>query len=238
MGVDYWQCGLCGVQLMFSDQLNADRFPGIRRFRDEWTETDLIAVRCTPCANMPYQLEEGHPHRIDLIGGDDVIIMTNLGYNYYPMGIGHVLEVFVSSPSEDELAGLRNDPIEIGLLVEEEVNLIVLFCGHGDRWTNVFSYCWHERSPLTRGNPPIGPISDEDRRFTVAYVDTRGGKFRVIRKLKMPSEFTIHLNKAIHNQMDLGEPNWEQYDLRIQNMADLFSDTTLESRLIARAFFE
>jgi hypothetical protein len=35
MTVGYWRCGMCGVQLMTSDQTNVGRFPATRRFEDE-----------------------------------------------------------------------------------------------------------------------------------------------------------------------------------------------------------
>ena len=45
MSIDYGHCGMCGVQLMTSDQTNVGRFPVTRRFEDERAHKGLIAVQ-------------------------------------------------------------------------------------------------------------------------------------------------------------------------------------------------
>ena len=156
MTVDYWGCGMCGIQLMTPDRLNAGKLPGIRRFEDERNHKGLIAVRCVMCANMPYLLEEGQPYRVDLIGNDDIPLLTscNSEYNYYPLGFGHVLEVYVSDPSEKLIEQLRNEVIEIGFFVEENVNLVVVAYRVGEWKFNITPYSWLIQSEGFRAVSP------------------------------------------------------------------------------------
>jgi hypothetical protein len=238
MSVDYWFCGMCGVYLMHSNQMNAGRLPPTRIYENQAQETGLIAVRCAACTEMPYLLEEGQPYRVDLIGGDHVMIMVDLGYNYYPLGMGHVFETFTSNPDKDKLTALQEAPIEIGFIVEEDVNLIALVLRRGGKHETIFPYCWHFQNELIRAIPPLVPSKDEDRSFTVAYVNDKGGKYKAIRKQKMTAEFAAKLNKAIHNQIALGQPEWEKYKHRAENVADYMVKNKLESSLVARCVLE
>jgi hypothetical protein len=240
MNVDYWRCGMCGVQLMTPDQNNAGKFPATRRFRES-NETGLIAVRCAQCARLPYLLEEGQPHRIDLIGHDDINVIPscNSEYNYYPLGIGHILEIFASDPNEQWMTDVRNDSIEIGFLVEENVNLIVLAYRRGEHRLNVTPYSWHAQIESIRAaTPPLHPSSESDRRFTVAYVNTRGGKYIAIREGTLTEEFASQFHSTIHEHIARGAPDWERYRWRVEGLHNLLYQDKVNSLLIARCFLQ
>ncbi len=209
---------------------------GVLRTR---TKRDLIAVRCSQCASFPYLLEEGQPSRIDLIGHDDVTVLTdcNSEYNYYPLGIGHILEAFISDPSDERLEQMKNDPIEIGFLVKESVNLIVVAYRRGDKLFNVTPYSWLAQREWFRAvKPPLELTSETDRSFTVAYTDIKGGKYRVIRGGKMSPEFAVQFHSAIHEHIERGAPDWDTYRLYVQNLGDLLYENKVESLLVARCW--
>lgn len=189
---------------------------------------------------MPYVLEEGQPHRVDLVGNDNVplLIDCNSEYNYYPLGFGHLLEAFVSRPSDERIVQLRNEPIEIGFFVEEKFNLIVVAYRLGESLFNTTPYCWHAWREWLRATPPTALTSDADRNFSVAYVDTTGGKYGVIRPLKMSPEFRAEFDSAIHQQIERGAPDWEPYRSRAQNLGDLLYQNKVEALLTARCVLE
>jgi len=237
MTVDYWYCGMCGVQLMTSDQTNDGRFPAVRRFEDERNQRGLIAVRCAMCANIPYLLEEGQPSRVDLIGETDIPILTscNSEYNYYPLGLGHVLEVYMPRPSDELIEQLRSEEIEIGLFVEENVNLIVVAYRHGEWKFNITPYSWHAQNEWFRAvSPPLELRSEDERNFTVAFVDTKGGKYRAVRRMRMTPEFAQEFHRAIQEHIERGAPDWEKYRWRVEALGSLLYENKAESLLVAR----
>jgi hypothetical protein len=241
MTVDYWLCGMCGVQLMTPDQFNAGKLPGIRRWEDPRNHKGLIAVRCAQCAHLPYLLEEGQPYRVDLIGEDDIPILTscNSEYNYYPLGIGHLLEAYVTNPSEQWIEQLRSEPIEIGFLVEENVNLIVVAYRHGEKKFNLTPYSWPAQREWFRAvSPPAEITSDADRKFAVAFVDTKGGKYRVVRQMKMSQEFAQQFHEAIHAHIERGAPDWGKYRRRVEGLGSLLFENKVEGLLTARSILE
>lgn len=240
MSIDYFRCELCGAQLMHRGRGNETKFPTVRRFTDEMAGEGLLAVRCAECAEMPFRLEEGQPFRINLIGREDTHVITgcNSTYNYWPRGIGHLLEVYSSDPSEDYTSALRGGSVEIGFLVEEEVNLIVMaYRVESPDW-NVTPYLWHAYKEHERALPPPAPTLEEDRQFTVALVDTEGGKYRAIRNGTMPREFASSLHSAIHEQIGRGLPDRQHYGSAVNGLYNLLIDNKLDSLLTARAYID
>ena len=234
MSVDYFRCEFCGVQLMHPDP-NRSQFPVTRMYKNQSREEGLLAVRCAECSDFPYQLEEGKPYRIDLIGRDDVIInnQINSNYTYFPHGLGHILEVYIGRPSEQFLSILRNDPIEMGFLVYEDANLIVIAyrLSDSDGW-NITPYCWYAYKEWLRRNPPESPASVDDRKFTVAFVDVHGGKYRAIRQGIMTPEFAADFHKAIREQIDRGIPDGEIYRQCLADIPSLLMEDDLRSKLV------
>lgn len=226
---------------MTPDRFNAGKLPGIRRFEDERNHKGLIAVRCSQCARLPYLLQEGQPYRVDLIGDDDVTIISdcNSEYNYYPLGFGHMLEVFVSHPSDKWIEQLKTEQVEVGFLVEENVNLIVVAYRYGEGKFNVTPYSWHPQSEWFRTvSPPVELASDDDRNFAIAFVDTTGGKYRVVRQMKMSPEFAQQFHRAVQEHIACGEPDWERYRRRTENLGELLYQNKVESVLTARCVLE
>ena len=237
MTIDYWICGMCVVQLMTPDKYNQGKLPGIRKFQDRREKTGLIAVRCAHCAEIPYLLEEGEVSRIHFMGDDDVSILfeCNSEFNHYPLGIGHVLEPYIGEVDKARMEQLRTDPIEIGFLVDKEVNLVIVAYRHGDRRFNVTPYSWHANQEWFRAATPALEVdSDESRTFTVAYVNTTGGKYEVIRVGTISPEFALEFHTAIHEHIERGAPNWERYRSRVENLGGLLYENRIESMLSAR----
>jgi hypothetical protein len=183
---------------------------------------------------LPYKLEEGQPFRSDLIGKDDVTVVSgcNSVYNYWPNS-GHLLEVYISSPSEETLEFLRTAPIEVGFLVDGEVNLIVIAYRFADNNWNVTPYQWHCYSEAARAVPPKDCSLESDKQFTVATVDTEGGKYRSIR-VGLAPDFVAGLNSEIHIQISRGVPTSE-YNYRVSELWQLLLDNKVGSMLKMKA---
>src|SRR5262245_14227806 len=139
MSTRFSHCDLCGTQVMFADATNAGRVPPVRRYRDQAREEGLLAVRCAVCARLPSRIAPGSAFRIDLVGRDRTNILTdcNSQYNYWPARIGHLLEVYTDDVPDDLIAAMNEEPIEVGFLVEEDINLIVIAYRRGNRTFNV-----------------------------------------------------------------------------------------------------
>ncbi len=240
MSLDFFRCEVCGASLMFSEPGNEGKFPVTRRFHDQLHKKGLISVRCAHCAELPYRIEEGQPYRSDLIARDDVTLVTgcNSVYNYWPTGIGHLLEVFVSSPSDESLSSLKTSQIEIGFLTEDDVNLIVVaYRVLPHRW-NVTPYLWHAYRETARGVPSPNPISDDERVFTIAFVDDKGGKYRAIRRTVLPKEFASDFHSAIHKQINRDVPEPKEYGSRVDSLYELLMDDRVDSLLTAKAIIK
>src|SRR5215831_9073424 len=191
MSVRFSHCDLCGSQVMVADETNSGRFPVTRRYRDNDREKGLLAVRCAVCSQLPYRIEVGSAFRVRFVGIERTNILPdcNSEYNYWPADIGHLLEVYTRDAPDEAIRAMNTEPIEIGLLVEEEVNLIVVAYRLGNRTFNVTPYSWHCHGEFTRAVPPLSPVSREDHRFLVGYVDTATGKYVAIREGRMSTEF-------------------------------------------------
>lgn len=238
MGVDFFLCELCGTQLMQRVSTNGTKFPAVRRFENELTRERLLAVRCAECANFPYRLEEGQPYRIHLIGREETYVLPggNSTYNYWTLGLGHVLEVYRSSPSDNMVSAVRSGPIEVGFLVEEDVNLIVVAYRIGSSGWNVTPYLWHAYKEYERGTPTPDPSAEEERKFTIALVDTESGKYRAIRGGLMSPELASSFHSSIHEQIRRGIPERQAYHSRVNGLYKLLIDDKVDSMLTARGF--
>jgi hypothetical protein len=235
MQIDYFRCEVCGVQVMHSDSTNEDKFPVTRRFRDQLYKKGLISVRCARCVALPYKLEVGQPYRSNLLGREDTQVVTgcNSVYNYWPYGVGHLLEVFPSSCDPESLSFYDREPIEIGFLVEGDVNLIVVAYRFGESDWNVTPYLWHAYHESARAIPSE-ESSETEQEFTLAVVDTEGGKYRVIRQGKLPQEFATMFHRAIHQQISQGLPDKKEYGVRIDRLYELLIENRVDSMLEAR----
>jgi hypothetical protein len=90
MSIDYFQCELCGEQVMHGNQSNENKFPVTRRYKDNDREEGLLSVRCQECVTQPYKLEAGQPYRSHMIGDEHVNVLTDMNgrYNCWPYGTG------------------------------------------------------------------------------------------------------------------------------------------------------
>jgi hypothetical protein len=237
MGLDYYQCEVCGAGLMFRNETNANKFPAARRFRDDSSEKDLLSVRCSECANLPYRLEEGQPFRADLlVKSEDVNILHNFNsdYNYWPHGFGHLLEVYGISPLDEVVNIVRSAPISIGFLVEEAADLIVVAYRLENIGWNVTPYQWHACKKWECAIPSDSPVSESEREFTVALVDSRGGKYGAIRKGVMPIDFATAFHRAINEQIAKGAPDWQRTQARVEHLYEWLDEKKLLPALRAQ----
>ena len=221
---------------MSADATNAGRFPVTRKYKDPAAERDLLAVRCAICAQLPYKIEVGSAFRVHFVNIERTNILTdcNSEYNYWPAGIGHLLEVYTDDPPPEVVAAMNTEPIKVGFLVEEDVNLIVVAYRRGEQTFNVTPYSWHAHSPATRATPPLPAESKEDRRFRVAYVNVSTGKYVAVREGAMSTEFANAFHQAIHDHIQRGAPDWEQYRWRVPNLYDLLFDDKVSRLLKAK----
>ncbi len=239
MNIDYFFCELCGVQLLHADDGNKNKFPVTRRFETNGEIEKLLTVRCAECVQIPYRLKEGNPSRSYRFNADGVSILMELSreYNYWSHRIGHLLELYVSDPYEKDLDYFRNSPLEIGFLVEEDVNLIVL--AHRflpDDWM-VTPYQWHFYRDSARAIPPINPLGEKDRKFTLAVINDKGGKYLIIRQGVLPLEFATVFHSAIHQQIERGIPaDIEKYRYKVNNLFELLINNKVDSMLTAKGF--
>lgn len=235
--LDYFRCEVCGAQLMSCDAGSETKFPAVRRFADPDERKGLLSVRCAECVRLPYKIEEGQPFRSDLIGNENVTIASgcNSVYNYWP-NVGHLLEVYISSPTSTDLEFLRTAPIEIGFLVQEEVNLIVIAYRFATQDWNVTPFLWHAYPKSQRAVPPEN-VKDSEK-FTVATVDTDGGVYRTVRVRQLPQEFAAELNGEIKAQILRGEPDGQAYHASVAGLWRLLVDKKVASMLRNTALFE
>lgn len=237
---DFSQCGLCGRQVMFADGTNSDAFPVTRKYRDNDREQGLLAVRCAVCSELPYQIEAGSPFRIAVVGRErmNIIPDCNSEYNYWPAGIGHLLEVYTDEPPPEVIAAMNLEPIEVGFLVEEDVNLIVVAYRRGDRTFNVTPYSWHAHRQATRATPALPVVSKADHKFRLAYVNTSTGKYVAVRDEAMPTQFASTFHRAIHDHIQRGAPDWERYRQRVPNLYELLYNDKVNGLLEARCMLK
>ncbi|MGZ5481141.1 MAG: hypothetical protein ACXWID_04095 [Pyrinomonadaceae bacterium] len=219
---------------------NEGKFPPTRRFDDEIAQTNILSVRCAECAELPYRIAEGQPFRSSLIGRDDTTVVTgcNSIYNYWPAGIGHLLEVFPPSLSDETLSFARSSQIEIGFLVYDEENLIVVAYRFGSNAWNVTPYLWHAYKESTRDTPPETINSADQRKFTIALVDDVGGKYRFVKEAIISQEFAMALNTAIRKQIAQGIPEPAAYSARVDRLWELLHDDKVNSMLQATAVLQ
>lgn len=234
MNISYFNCELCGVQLMHADNSNKTKFPVTRRFQDNNETKKLLTVRCAECDGIPYWLQEGNPSRAHLFNADGVTILRDLNreYNFWSYGIGHLLELYTSERDKDSLLYFRNTPFEIGFLVDEEVNLIILTHRFTDDDWMVTPYIWHAYKAFAHDIPVTNPVEENHRKFTLAIIDDKGGKYLVIRKGLMSLEFANALHATINKQIERGLPtSIDDYRSRVKNLYELLMDDNLDSKI-------
>lgn len=218
-----------------------NKFPITRRFQSNNEEKELLTVRCVECTEVPYFLEEGNPSRADLFNADIVTILRDLNreYNYWSFGIGHLFELYISTPDTDDLSFFRDSPIEIGFFVDEEVNLIVF--AHRflpDEWL-ITPFQWYAYGDFARAVPPAAPIEVNDRKFTVAIINQTGGKYLIVRRFILSLEFADKFHQAIQQQIGRGKPaNLEEYRNKIETLYEYLFDNKVDSLLVARTLLE
>ncbi len=230
------QCEVCGADVMFRNEKNTNKFPASRRYLNEERSEGLLSVRCAECSDLPYKLEAGQPYRATLLGRENVNVIGgfNSQYSFYPFGLGHFLEIYSSSPSEETIASVLSAPISIGFLTEESVKLIVLaYRLEGQGW-NVTPYQWHAPSRWPKTLPSLDQNPGSGQSITVALVNTKGGCFSAIRKDVMPTEFTNAFHKAINQQAAEATPDWRQVQARIENLWELLDEKKLLPLLSAQ----
>lgn len=122
----------------------------------------------------------------------------------------------------------------IGFLVEVGVNLIILAYKFADHNWNVTPYLWHAYHESARAIPEVNASSESDMRFTLAVVDTDGGKYCVVRTGPLPREFATKFHGAIHEQISRGLPDKKEYGARIDGLYELLIENRVDSMLQAR----
>lgn len=241
MNLHYFICELCGEQLLHATAANGNKFPIVRRFKDDDQTKQLIAVRCAECDQIPYFLKVGSPSRAHLYGAEGVSILTDLGstYNYWSYDVGHLLELYTSARDEDSLSYSEKQPFEIGFLVDEEVNLIILaYRFVGDDWF-LTPYLWHAYPTFAKALPQADSSEVIDRQFTLALIDDKGGKYMVIRRVLMSPDFAVAFQQAISNQIEKRVPEDPAiYRTRVRNLYELVMDDDFDSKLKARTGLE
>ena len=78
MDLSYFHCELCGSQLLQHNNFNKNKFPIVRRFKDNDETKALLTVRCAECDNIPYCLKEGNPSRSRRFNVGDISSHTKL----------------------------------------------------------------------------------------------------------------------------------------------------------------
>lgn len=241
MNLHYFYCELCGAQLLHRDDSNKSKFPVTRCFEDNDETKNLLTVRCAECVGIPYWLIDGNPSRSYRFDADGVTIIKELNreYNDWSHGIGHLLELYISEPDDEALTFIRNAAIEIGFLVEEDINLIILAHRFLPQEWMVTPYQWNFYKDFARAIPPINPFEANERKFTVAVINDKGGRYLVIREGILPFEFAKMFHAAIQKQIERGQPtNIDEYRYRVSNLYELIMDNEVDSTLKARTLIE
>jgi len=241
MNKNYFLCELCGFQLMHIDSKNQNKFPVTRRFQNNDREKELLTIRCAECARIPYFLEEGNPSRARLFNADNVTILQdfNSRYNYWSYGIGHLLELYTSVTHSENINYFRQVQIELGFFVESDVNMIIFaYRLLPDEWLiSPFQWCLYE--DFAHAVPPLNPLEENERKFSMAVINETGGKYLVIREFILPLGFARKFHSTIHQQIERGKPdNLEEYRNKIETLYEYLIDNKVDSMLFARTLLE
>ena len=133
----------------------------------------------------------------------------------------------------------RNASFEVGFLLEPEVNLLVLAHRFVPGEWVITPFQWHAYKKFARAVPPLHPSDENNREFTIALINQKGGKYFVIRKEILPLEFAEKLHQAICKQIEEGiPPDVRKYNERVENLYELLIDDRIDSMLEARALIE
>jgi hypothetical protein len=145
----------------------------------------------------------------------------------------YLIEAYRSRIDEETLLHYQEASIEIGFLINDEVNLIIIAYRFLPNDWNVIPYLWQAYPENSRIFPPEGPLSMLQRKFTVAVVETNGGIYRVIREGYMLDDFASAFNSAIHRQIANGLPDREKYKYEVEHLYELMDDK-LDSKINAK----
>lgn len=229
--LDPFICELCCTHLQNVGNPKKTIFPVKRAFENNSLEGKLLTVRCAECRLIPYWLKEGNPSRSHLFNKDNVQLLRDFSrnYHYWSYGIGHLFELYIDDTDQESLDEYRNSPIELGFIVDEEVNLIVLTHRYiSDDW-RITPYQWHYHWEFSRDVPPITPNIEHDRLFTIALINEIGGKYLVIRNEILPLDFALEFHKAIHSQIERGIPeDFKLHQKRIGKILNLSIDQKID----------
>ena len=231
---DLFECDICHfLNIREENQIDKSKLPFKYGYEDPIHKINLIAVRCSECAGLPYRLEEGQPYRIDIVAcTGPTIPSSNHKYNYWPRGIGHVLEVFLS---DLPMNFPRTEPLELGFIIVEDVNLIAV--GYklplSHNWC-VTPYSWHELKPEHRAKPPHDEETLSNTSFTLAIVDKKSFRYALIRHYSLPDDFSREFHDAIYKHINRDAPDQDIYRLRVDNLDCLLLNKCFDDANIVR----
>lgn len=139
--------------------------------------------------------------------------------NYNFRGGGHELLLIWKNPTRSEVRAVRKGPMEVALVVVEEVILLLYRIKGAAQWSDA-PYTWHRVPEDQRGELPMRPeeISDgEGAALQVILVQANGGQVKALRLVGLGTEFSRKLHQAIRDQ---ARREWDprQYDERLASV--------------------
>lgn len=149
---------------------------------------------------------------------------------------GHELLLIWTNPSPAEVGGVRKGPMELALVVVEEVILLLYRIKGAAKWSDA-PYSWHRVPEDQQGELPVRPeeISEgQGAALQVILVQANGGQVRALRLVGLGTEFTRKLHEAIRDQ---AARDWdpESYDARLETLYRSFPRVEdLLERAVAR----
>lgn len=111
----------------------------------------------------------------------------------------HELRMFLSRPSQRELAELSTAPFHVGVFASGPVVFFLYRCGTTFEWSDA-PYSYH--LVTKREQVPPGPLGPDERALlTIIAVSADDGIVRALRAVSMPHDVSAALHAAIADQM-------------------------------------
>ena len=141
---------------------------------------------------------------------------------------GHILRLFLRSPTAKEIAAIRNGAIDLALIVEDSiVFFLVQFPGGGLPWSDC-PYCYWSVPEGRRQTPPM--LAENQRAvLNILLVDADTGIVQVMRVVSLEHDFSVLLHTAIAAQIDAGPITPADYALIAQRIQSRTSEELANS---------